>query len=226
MTISEQISTCTEFVYISSRGVVVSNIAQPDRILYSKGSEYLDDLKKWRFRPGHPVHNALLNYWHDGKIVKLNIDFQITDNMAVPVDPKSMTASNPVMESQVNNVDPNGYSSVRYHKSSQTMNSLIHVVAGKYKNSDIPFWFGYLLATISENDKYANTDENRDARFSTQIGSHFYVIKEPAAEAVDRLSDVIRIGLQQAYEKGKEDGRALLIMLNNGEITLDELSKK
>lgn len=52
-----------------------------------------------------------------------------------------------------------------------------------------------------------------------------YTIEKIQGEALLKLGEAITIGLQRMYEKGKNDGRNLLVALNNNEVTPKEFLK-
>lgn len=120
------------------------------------------------------------------------------------------------------------YTSILFNKRSQLLPECVahvHTEKHEFKDNKIPSAFAHLLELIGNKD--VNCEDWIKIKFENKLGTDTMGGFDPeVAKAFKRLADLTKSGIQAAYDKGKEDGKRALVMLNQGEITLDQFEKK
>jgi hypothetical protein len=76
----------------------------------------------------------------------------------------------------------------------------------------------------TDDPRLVDPKSNRSFNHYTSDGRRMF--KPSAAKAFDRLFTAIHDGMEHAYAEGKEDGRSLLIGLNDGTLSMDEFERR
>lgn len=118
--------------------------------------------------------------------------------------------------------------STRYHKINVALRGDVYTGTNGYKDNKVVIVFTELLNLLPDyrDNKEREHLKDVDAKFESKIGNEYYVLEKNTADAVGNLVKQINKTIQEAYDKGKEDGKQAIIMLNTGEITLDQFNKK
>ncbi len=122
--------------------------------------------------------------------------------------------------------------SLRYNKPSQVAVGTIKTDTKGYRDENVVVAFTNLLELIPDYadkerpDGTIHVDSHVHAKFINHIGDKFYVFEEGVANAIGLAVKAINDAVQAAYDAGKEDGKKALILLNTGEITLEDFNKK
>lgn len=92
------------------------------------------------------------------------------------------------------------------------------------KNNEIP----RIIYELIELLKIDNNFESEEIRIKIEdkLGYEIKIVELETGRKLKALINAIDTGLKDFYNRGKEDGKKALIMLNNGEITLEQFDKQ
>lgn len=110
----------------------------------------------------------------------------------------------------------------KYHWAS----GLVHFYSDNLacKNNEIPRII-YELIDLLQIESNLEREEIR-LKIDNNLGSEIKIVDVETGRKLKALISAIDMGLKYFYNKGKEDGKKALIMLNNGEITLEQFDKQ
>ncbi len=118
--------------------------------------------------------------------------------------------------------------SVRYNKPTKVNSGFVKTDTKGYSDNKIVVAFTELIELLPDQRNNNNRIDAGDvyAKFVHDIGDSFYVFKSDLADAVGKVVKQINLSIQEAYDAGKEEGKRAIVMLNTGEITLDQFENK
>lgn len=108
---------------------------------------------------------------------------------------------------------------IRSHNNSKKLNKAI---------------FNFLTSILKEVGTIDKMNSNWDLQFyvlretgnNSQNSNESYLVTPEIANAFQKLRNELEPGLQDLFELGKEEGKKVLISLNNGDITMDDFYNK
>lgn len=115
---------------------------------------------------------------------------------------------------------------IRYHRSHQVESGFVHTNTIGYVDTETPKAFTDLINAIPNHTGERNAEGDMiNAKWIPKIGDEFILFEEPIAVAILKCVKTINEQIQNAYNKGKEDGKNILIQLNNGDISMSDFNK-
>lgn len=107
-------------------------------------------------------------------------------------------------------------------------NGNVHTDTKGFTDKSLPIAFTKLLELLPDLRGKGGIENVGDmyGKFIHTIGDKFYVLDEEIAKAVCDVVKTANEVVQKAYDAGKEEGKRILVGLNTGDLTLEQLDKK